>query len=327
MRKFYLLCILISFQISSYSQDTLKMYFDKNYNKVDIANASIIRKIVKKNKHFIISEQKINGKEIFYGEYISINPMIEDGTFKYYNGYGTLTHVGRYNKGKLSGQWVYFTNNIIDTIDYSNVEAYKLYNDSCFINNYKTDDSIINVQSRLQKFIDNNIRIPAKYNYDIVKTEINLSVIVDSNGYIQCPVFINSKNLDFEYEILRALLLYKCDSTISYPIKLYLTAIFEPTFVILEKPATFNGGDINDFRKYIQDKVDILVKGSKSKEKIVIQFCVNSNGSVVDVKILRGQNSDIENIVKNLLIYSPKWKPGMQNGKSAKIQFIIPIII
>ena len=55
------------------------------------------------------------------------------------------------------------------------------------------------------------------------------------------------------------------------------------------------------------------------------QFVVEKNGSVTDVKVLRGIGGGCDEeairVVKNM----PKWTPGKQRGKPVRVQFNLPV--
>jgi protein TonB len=101
----------------------------------------------------------------------------------------------------------------------------------------------------------------------------------------------------------------------------------EAAFIIIEESATFNGGDINKFRLWVQKN---LVYPAASAEagisgRVIVQFAVNSKGEVEDVIILRSINSELDNEALRAVMKSPKWIPGKKEGKAIKQQFVIPI--
>ncbi len=59
--------------------------------------------------------------------------------------------------------------------------------------------------------------------------------------------------------------------------------------------------------------------------KVWVSLIIEKDGSVNDVKMLRGlteeQDKEVIRVVKNLR----KWKPGMHNGKPVRVQYTIPI--
>ena len=63
------------------------------------------------------------------------------------------------------------------------------------------------------------------------------------------------------------------------------------------------------------------------KGKIFIQFVVEKDGSLTDIKVMRdlGYGTGAEAI--RVLKKSPKWKPGIQNGRAVRVLYSLPISI
>lgn len=98
--------------------------------------------------------------------------------------------------------------------------------------------------------------------------------------------------------------------------------------VVVEEHATFQGGDINSFRIWVQQNIvyptaaiEVDIRG-----KVIVQFAVNSRGEVVDVKVLRGVHLELDREVVRCILSSPRWVPGKQGGKAIKQQFVIPVV-
>jgi periplasmic protein TonB len=102
----------------------------------------------------------------------------------------------------------------------------------------------------------------------------------------------------------------------------------EPAFVFVEEQATFQGGDINSFRDWVQKN---LVYPPVAVEngifgRVTVQFAVSSKGEVVDVKILRGVDPSLDKETIRVITSSPKWGAAKQGGRAVKQQFVIPVI-
>ncbi|WP_462266632.1 energy transducer TonB [Mucilaginibacter sp.] len=59
--------------------------------------------------------------------------------------------------------------------------------------------------------------------------------------------------------------------------------------------------------------------------RVVVTFVVERDGSVTDVKSLRGPSQSLQDEAIRAIKAYPKWTPGRQNGKSVRSQFTIPI--
>jgi protein TonB len=101
-----------------------------------------------------------------------------------------------------------------------------------------------------------------------------------------------------------------------------------PAFVIVEENATFQGGDVNAFRIWVQQNIVYPTAAAEAgiSGKVIVQFAVNSRGQVVDVKVIRGVHPELDKEVVRCILNSPPWTPGKQGGKAVKQQFVIPIV-
>ena len=99
-------------------------------------------------------------------------------------------------------------------------------------------------------------------------------------------------------------------------------------FQVVEVKPTFDGGDANDFSKWVnsqivypQDAVDQKIEG-----KVVLQFTVNKLGEVKDVKVVRGVNEILDKEAVRVVESSPKWEPASQNGIPVSVNYTFPVI-
>jgi len=52
---------------------------------------------------------------------------------------------------------------------------------------------------------------------------------------------------------------------------------------------------------------------------------VEKDGSLTDIKVVRGIGSGCDEEAVRVLKNSPKWKPGIQNGRPVRVQYSVPI--
>ncbi|MFO7370383.1 MAG: M56 family metallopeptidase [Bacteroidales bacterium] len=102
----------------------------------------------------------------------------------------------------------------------------------------------------------------------------------------------------------------------------------EPTFVFVEEQASFQGGSLETFREWVQKN---LVYPAVAKEngifgRVTMQFAVNSQGKIYDVKVLRGVDPSLDKEAIRIITSSPDWVPAKQGGKNVKQQFVMPVV-
>lgn len=102
----------------------------------------------------------------------------------------------------------------------------------------------------------------------------------------------------------------------------------EVPFAIVEEKPTFKGGDQNDFTKWVFSQIVYpeIAKENGVQGRVTLQFTVNTDGRVSDVKVLRGVDSSLDKEAVRVVSSSPKWAPGKQRGKAVKVRFTFPVI-
>lgn len=63
----------------------------------------------------------------------------------------------------------------------------------------------------------------------------------------------------------------------------------------------------------------------KVSGKVILQFVVETDGQLTDIKVLRGLGDGIDNEAVRVLKASENWKPGIKDGKPVRVSFVIPI--
>ena len=102
----------------------------------------------------------------------------------------------------------------------------------------------------------------------------------------------------------------------------------EVPFAIVEHKPKFQGGDQNDFTKWVFNNIVYpeIAKENGVQGRVILQFTVDKDGSVKNVKVLRGVDSSLDQEAVRVVSSSPKWEPGRQRDKPAKVTFVFPVI-
>ncbi len=100
-------------------------------------------------------------------------------------------------------------------------------------------------------------------------------------------------------------------------------------FVVVENMPSFPGGNV---QKWISKNVKypVLAMENGIQGKVFVQFVIERDGSITDVKVVRGVDSslDKEPLAKEAIRVvkaMPKWTPGKQRGKAVRVSFTLPI--
>lgn len=102
----------------------------------------------------------------------------------------------------------------------------------------------------------------------------------------------------------------------------------EPAFLVVEEPATFQGGDLSNFNTWVLQNIKYpqLAVENGISGKVYVQFAVNARGQVVDAKVLRGVDPSLDQEAIRVVQSSPKWTPPKQGGRPVKQLFTLPVV-
>ena len=92
----------------------------------------------------------------------------------------------------------------------------------------------------------------------------------------------------------------------------------------VEKKPEFPGGEIK-FNKYIIDNLEL--SEPLESELILVQFVINTKGIVEEIKVVKGQNKEVNAQLIRLLQNSPLWTPAEIQDEKVKVKMTYPIRI
>src|SRR5690606_32579163 len=96
-------------------------------------------------------------------------------------------------------------------------------------------------------------------------------------------------------------------------------------YTAVEVRPDFPGG-MTQFYKYVEKNYRVP-EGEELNGRIMVQFVVEKDGSLTDIKVVRDLGYGTGKEAERMLKKSPKWKPGIQNGRPVRVYYTLPIII
>ena len=99
-------------------------------------------------------------------------------------------------------------------------------------------------------------------------------------------------------------------------------------FALVEEKPKFQGGDANTFSARVNKNLNYpeIAKENGIQGRVTLQFTVNTDGSVSDVKVLRGVDSSLDKEAVRIVSMSPKWTPGKQRDRAVKVVYNFPVV-
>jgi protein TonB len=98
-------------------------------------------------------------------------------------------------------------------------------------------------------------------------------------------------------------------------------------FTSVEVTPEFPGG-IEKFYAYLGKAINYpaVARENNVSGRVIVTFVVERDGSLTDVKALRGPGSGLEEEAVRAVKKSPKWRPGKQNGREVRVQYTVPVV-
>jgi protein TonB len=99
-------------------------------------------------------------------------------------------------------------------------------------------------------------------------------------------------------------------------------------FITVEQKPTFNGGDANDFAKWVNSRLVYpeVAKDNGVEGRVVLQFTIGKDGRLRDVKVLNTPDESLAKEAVRVVSSSPKWEPGRQRDRAVKVSYTFPVI-
>ncbi len=99
-------------------------------------------------------------------------------------------------------------------------------------------------------------------------------------------------------------------------------------FQLVEEKPSFNGGDANEFSKWVNSNLQYpeIAKENGVQGRVTLQFTVETDGRVTNVKVLRGVDPSLDKEAVKVVSSSPKWTPGKQRDRAVRVTYTFPVI-
>ena len=101
-----------------------------------------------------------------------------------------------------------------------------------------------------------------------------------------------------------------------------------PIFEVVEHMPEFPDGGMSALMEYLSKNIKYpeaaMKKGTQGRA--TVQFVVEKDGSITNVKILRGIDPELNKEAVRVISAMPKWKPGTQKGEAVRVKYTVPVM-
>ncbi|SEO88450.1 TonB family C-terminal domain-containing protein [Mucilaginibacter gossypiicola] len=207
------------------------------------------------------------------------------------------------------------------------------------------------------KFLSTNIKYPAAAREQRIQGRVIITFIVEKDGSLSSERIVRGITDDLNNEALRVIKLSPnwkpgmqgnrpVRTQYSVPISFTLAPSDDTTkttaparfsiasvqpgsdavFTSVEQVPEFSGG-LEAFSKFLMTNLRYpkAARDNNVQGRVIITFIVEKDGSLSNMKVIRGIGSGCDEEAVRVLSMSPAWKPGIQNGKPVKVQYSVPI--
>ncbi len=101
----------------------------------------------------------------------------------------------------------------------------------------------------------------------------------------------------------------------------------QEVFTIVEEMPGYPGGDAKMY-EYLGKNIKYpqIARESSIQGRVFVNFVVEPDGSVTNVKVLRGIGGGCDEEAMRVVKSMPKWKPGKQRGKAVRVSYTLPVV-
>ena len=199
-------------------------------------------------------------------------------------------------------------------------------------------------------WVQKNIKYPAEAFRNGEQGRVVLSFVVEKDGSVSNIQILQTPGKAFSEETRRVVAASpkwkpgeqrgeKVRVRYTLPVDFRITATAQDTktsenkgsgeepFLVVDTPPQFNGGDIGEFRRWVQMNVKYPAEalGKNIYGKVLVTFVIEKDGSVGNAEILKSPDKSLAVEVLRVIGKSPKWTPGKQRGEAVRVKFGMPV--
>lgn len=98
-------------------------------------------------------------------------------------------------------------------------------------------------------------------------------------------------------------------------------------FTIVEDQPTPKGG-MSAFYEYVSKNLKYPAQARRMgiEGRVYVQFIVDKDGSLSDVKAIKGIGAGCDDEAVRIIKQAPKWNPGKQRGRPVRVRMVLPVV-
>lgn len=101
----------------------------------------------------------------------------------------------------------------------------------------------------------------------------------------------------------------------------------DPQYFEIDEHPSFQGSGPNNFATWVAAHVK-YPKGAKKANiegTVMVHFVIDKDGSISDAHVHKSTHPLLDAEAIRVVLKSPKWKPGIKDGKPVKVSYTMPV--
>ena len=94
-----------------------------------------------------------------------------------------------------------------------------------------------------------------------------------------------------------------------------------------EKMPSFQGGDLNKFRNWVQGKLKYpkIAQENGISGRVTLSFVIEKDGTLTGIQVMQSPDKSLTDEAIRVVSSSPKWSPGLQRNQPVRVRYQLPV--
>ena len=94
-----------------------------------------------------------------------------------------------------------------------------------------------------------------------------------------------------------------------------------------EKMPSFQGGDLNKFRNWVQGKLKYpkIAQENGISGRVTLSFVIEKDGTLTGIQVMQSPDKSLTDEAIRVVGSSPKWSPGLQRNQPVRVRYQLPV--
>ncbi len=313
MHKNLLTLFIVCTCLAATAQGT-KLYYDATWQETSKKNAQWHRTFTRQDSLYKIEDHYAEGPLYMTGYRSSIatnSCQYREGPIVFYDRQGHKTREGHYKAGIRVGLWKYYFENS----DALNSEFQYRDGDTYTISAFDSATGRLlsrNIYTEKYKHIhwDYKDNDSSFYEYSYIDTG---DLSIETTRYADHTIIEKTNKKDSVTQCFN-----EKNELIPCPV-----ADTGNTFVYSEKMPKCPF----DINRYLAKNIRYpkFARTAEIEGRVILKFTVDEDGAIAEVKVMKGIGGGCDEEAVRVVSEMPYWEPGIQNGKTVRVYFTLPI--